>query len=41
VKKMRARLTRSPPSAVDLIATLVRAGLPACAAHLRQAQALI
>ncbi len=41
VKKMRARLTRPPLSAVDLIATLERSGLPASAAHLRQAQALI
>jgi predicted nucleic acid-binding protein len=41
VKKMRARLTRPPLSAAELIATLERSGLPASAAHLRQAQALI
>jgi len=41
VKKMRARLTRPPQSAAELIATLERSGLPASAAHLRQAQALI
>jgi predicted nucleic acid-binding protein len=41
VKKMRARLTRPPRSAAELIATLERSGLPASAAHLRQAQALI
>jgi hypothetical protein len=41
VKKMRARLIRPPLSAADLIATLERSGLPASAAHLRQAQALI
>jgi hypothetical protein len=41
IKAMRARLRRPPQSAVDLIATLERAGLPASAAHLRRAQALI
>ncbi len=41
VKKMRARLRRPPQSAAELIATLERSGLPASAAHLRQAQALI
>jgi predicted nucleic acid-binding protein len=41
VKKMRARLTRPPQSAAELISTLERSGLPASAAHLRQAQALI
>jgi PIN domain len=41
VKKMRARLTRPPQSAAELIATLERCGLPASATHLRQAQALI
>jgi predicted nucleic acid-binding protein len=41
VKKMRARLTRPPQSATELIATLERSGLPASAAHLREAQALI
>lgn len=41
VKKMRARLNRPPLSAAELIATLERSGLPASAAHLRQAQALI
>ncbi len=41
VKKMRARLTRPPQTAAALIATLERSGLPATAAHLRQAQALI
>jgi hypothetical protein len=41
VKKMRARLNRPPQSAAELIATLARSGLPASAAHLRQAQALI
>jgi hypothetical protein len=41
VKKMRARLNRPPQSAAELIATLERSGLPASAAHLRQAQALI
>ena len=41
VKKMRARLTRPLQSAAELIATLERSGLPASAAHLRQAQALI
>jgi predicted nucleic acid-binding protein len=41
VKKMRARLNRSPQTAAELIATLERSGLPASAAHLRQAQALI
>ena len=41
VKKMRARLTRPPQTAAELIATLERARLPATAAHLRQAQALI
>ena len=41
VTKMRARLTRPPQSAAELIATLERSGLPASAAHLRQAQALI
>lgn len=41
VKKMRARLTRSPQTAAELISTLERSGLPATAAHLRQAQALI
>jgi len=40
-KKMRARLNRPPQSAAALIATLERSGLPARAAHLRQAQALI
>jgi hypothetical protein len=39
--KMRARLNRPPQSAAELIATLERSGLPASAAHLRQAQALI
>jgi PIN domain len=41
VKKMRARLTRPPQTAADLIATLARAGLPATAAHLRSAAELI
>ena len=41
VKKMRARLTRPPLTATELIATLERSGLPAAASHLRQAQALI
>lgn len=41
VKKMRARLTRPLQSAAELITTLERSGLPASAAHLRQAQALI
>ncbi len=41
VKKMRARLARPPQSAAELIATLERSGLPASAAHLRLAQALI
>jgi hypothetical protein len=41
VKKMRARLNRPPQTAAELIATLERSGLPASAAHLRQAQALI
>jgi len=41
VKKMRARLIRPPQTAAELIATLERSGLPATAAHLRQAQALI
>ncbi len=41
VKKMRARLTRPPQTAAELIATLARSGLPASAAQLRQAQALI
>ena len=41
VKKMRARLTRPPQTGAELIATLERCGLPATAAHLRQAQALI
>ena len=41
IKAMRARLRRPSQSAVDLIATLERAGLPASAAHLRRAQALI
>ncbi|EFK94985.1 conserved hypothetical protein [sediment metagenome] len=41
VKKMRARLSRPSQSAGELIATLERSGLPASAAHLRQAQALI
>jgi len=41
VKKMRARLTRPPQSAAELITTLECSGLPASAAHLRQAQALI
>ena len=41
VKKLRARLTRPAQSAADLVATLERSGLPASAAHLRQAQALI
>ena len=41
VKKMCARLNRPPLSAAELIATLERSGLPASAAHLRQAQALI
>ena len=36
VKKMRARLTRPPQSAAELIATLARSGLPASAAQLRQ-----
>jgi predicted nucleic acid-binding protein len=41
VKKMRARLTRPAQTAAELIATLERCGLPASAAHLRLAQALI
>lgn len=41
VKKMRARLNRPPQSAAALIATLERSGLPASAAHMRQAQTLI
>lgn len=41
VKKMRARLSRPPQTAAELIATLERSGLPASATHLRQAQALI
>jgi len=41
IKAMRARLRRPPQSAAELIATLERAGLPASAAHLRRAQALI
>lgn len=41
VKKMRARLNRPPQTAAELIATLERSGLPASAARLRQAQALI
>jgi PIN domain len=41
VKKMRARLTRPPQSAAELIATLERSGLPATATHLRQAHALL
>ncbi len=41
VKRMRARLNRPPQTAAELIATLERSGLPASAAHLRQAQALI
>ena len=41
VKKMRARLNRPPQTAAELIGTLERSGLPASAAHLRQAQALI
>jgi hypothetical protein len=41
VQKMRARLTRPPQSAAELIATLERSGLPASAARLRRAQALI
>jgi predicted nucleic acid-binding protein len=41
VKKMRARLVRPSQTAAELISTLERSGLPATAAHLRQAQALI
>jgi predicted nucleic acid-binding protein len=41
VKKMRARLTRPPQTAAELISTFERSGLPATAAHLRLAQALI
>ena len=41
IKAMRARLRRPPQSAIELIATLERAGLPASAAHLRRAEALI
>jgi predicted nucleic acid-binding protein len=41
VKKMRARLNHPPQTAAELIATLERSGLPASAAHLLQAQALI
>jgi hypothetical protein len=41
VKKMRARLTRPPQSAAELITTLERSGLPASTAHLRQARDLI
>lgn len=41
IKKMRSRLTRPPQSAAELIATLERSGLPASAAHLRRAEALI
>jgi predicted nucleic acid-binding protein len=41
VKAMRARLVRPPQSAAELIATLERSGLPASAAYLRGAQALI
>ena len=41
IKAMRARLRRPPQSAADLIATLEHAGLPASAAHLRRAEALI
>ena len=40
-KKKRARLIRPPQSAAEVIATLERSGLPAIAAHLRRAQALI
>lgn len=41
VKKLRSRITRPPQTAAELIATLESAGLPATAAHLRQAQTLI
>jgi predicted nucleic acid-binding protein len=41
VKAMRARLTRPPQTAAELIATLERNGLPATATYLRQAQALL
>lgn len=41
VKAMRARLRRPSQTAAELIATLERAGLPASAAHLRRAEALI
>ena len=41
IKAMRARLRRPPQSAADLIATLERAALPASAAFLRRAEALI
>ncbi len=41
VKKMRARLIRPTQTAAQLISTLERCGLPASAAHLRLAQALI
>jgi hypothetical protein len=41
IKKMRSRLTRPLQSAAELIATLERSGLPASAAHLRRAEALI
>jgi hypothetical protein len=41
VKAMRARLTRPPQTAAELIVTLERNGLPATATYLRQAQALL
>lgn len=41
IKAMRSRLRRPPQSAAELITTLERAGLPATAARLRGAEALI
>ena len=41
VKALRARLTRPAQTVAELIATLERNGLPATAAYLRQAKALL